>query len=106
MPLAGIHMLLKLPRALEKAYQFDSDASVDNYYLIVVDYNRTYLHLLIGETAKDGGYGIVESQVQLLHLGETSAAKRGYCEEVLESIKKFLSLTTVKGDSSTNGRIL
>lgn len=105
MPLAGIHMLLRLPRALDKAYQFDSDASVDDYHLIIVDYNRSYLHLLVSETAKDGGYGIVESQVQLSHLGETAASKTGYREEVLESINKFLSLTTVKGDSSTGGKI-
>jgi len=105
MPLAGIHMLLRLPRALEKAYQFDSDASVDDYFFIVVDYNRTYLHLLICETAKYGGYGIVEGQVQLSHLGESSVSRRGYREEVLESVKKFLSLTTVKSDSSTDGRI-
>ncbi|KAI4161656.1 MAG: hypothetical protein LQ342_004664 [Letrouitia transgressa] len=105
MPLAGIHMLLRLPQALEKAYQFDSDASVTDYYFVVVDYNRTYLHFLICETARDGGYGIVENQVQLSRLGETSASQRGYREEVLESINRFLSFTTVKGDS-TGGKIL
>ncbi|KAI4209752.1 MAG: hypothetical protein LQ351_007348 [Letrouitia transgressa] len=105
MPLAGIHMLLRLPRALEKVYHLDSDVFVTDYYFVAVDYNRTYLHLLLCETARDGGYGIVENQVQLSHLGETSVFQRGYHEEVLESINRFLSLTTVKGQS-TDGLIL
>ena len=104
-PLAGIHMLLRLPRALEKAYQLDSDTVFDDYFFIVVDYNRTYLHLLICETARDGGYGIVENQVQFAHLGENSSSKSGYHEEVLESIQKFLSLSTTKDNFSTVGKI-
>ena len=99
-PLAGMHVFSKLPRALEKAYEFPSDPSKDDYFCIIVDYNRTYLHLVLCET------DIVEAQVQLSHLGETSASQRGYREEVVESIEKFLSLTTVKNNSSVDGRIL
>ncbi|KAL8771402.1 MAG: hypothetical protein Q9209_003070 [Squamulea sp. 1 TL-2023] len=106
MPMAGIHMLVKLPRALERAYQLDSRLPEDDYFFIVVDYNTSYLHLLICETAKDGGYGIVAGQVQLPHLGEKSAsAKSGYREEILEAVRRFLSLTTVDdGDASKDGR--
>lgn len=101
-PLAGIHMVLKLPRALDIAYQLDTRLSEDDYFFVVVDYNTSYLHILICETAKDGGYGIVEGQVQLPHLGEKSAAGRR--NEALEAVKRFLSLTTVDGTSSTDGR--
>lgn len=106
-PMAGIHMLLKLPRALEKAFQLDSRLPEDDYFFMVVDYNTSYLHLLVCETAKDGGYGIVEGQVQLPHLGENSAIERtGYREEVLEAMERFLSLTTVDGsESSKDGRL-
>ncbi|KAI4131408.1 MAG: hypothetical protein LQ338_001235 [Usnochroma carphineum] len=105
-PLAGIHMLLKLPRALERGYQLDSRTSEDDYYFIIVEYNSAYLHLLICETSKDGGSGIVEGQVQLPHLGEKSASRERYNEEVLEAIKRFMSLTTIDGVSSkTDGRL-
>ena len=105
MPLAGTYMLLKLPRALEKAYQLDAGDCGDDYYFIVVDYNATYLHLHMCETAKDGGSGIVESQVQLSLLGETSASEKAHSEKVLESIRTFLSLTTAKTDETRGGRI-
>lgn len=98
-PLAGIHMLLRMPRAVERAYELDSRIILDDYFFIVVDYNSKYMHLLICETAKDGGYGLVEGQVQLAHLGENSSSKEGYCEAVINAIKKFISLTTVDGES-------
>jgi len=98
-PLAGIHMLLRMPRAVERAYGLDSRLDLDDYFFIVVDYNSGYMHLLICETARDGGYGIVEGQVQLAHLGENSGSKEGYREAVVEAMKKFVSLTTVDGES-------
>lgn len=100
MPLAGIHVLLRLPRALEWAYRLDSDVSVDDYFFIVVDYNRKYLHLHICETAKNGAYGIVEGQAQLSHLGETSVSGIESRGEVIGSIRRFLSLTMARGDSA------
>ncbi|KAI4148951.1 MAG: hypothetical protein L6R39_002649 [Caloplaca ligustica] len=103
-PLAGIHMLLKLPRALEWAYEIDSRTAEYNYFFIVVDYNSQYLHLFICETDKDGGYGIVEGQVQLPHLGANSASNERYSEQVLEAMKGFVSLTTVDGESYRDGR--
>ncbi len=98
-PLAGIHMLLRMPRAVERAYELDSRIVLDDYFFIVVDYNTEYMHLLICETAKGGGYGIVEGQVQLAHLGENPGSKEGYREAVIEAINKFISLTTVDGES-------
>ena len=62
-PLAGTHMLLSLPRSLEKVWNFESNIVEDDYYFIVVDYYQSYLHLLTCETANNGGYAIVEGQV-------------------------------------------
>lgn len=98
-PLAGIHMLLRMPRAVERAYALDSRIDLDDYFFILVDYNYKYMHLLICETARDGGYGLVEGQVQFSHLGENSGSREGYREAVVEAIKKFVSLTTVDGES-------
>lgn len=98
-PLAGIHMLLRMPRAVERAYELDSRIDLDDYFFIVVDYNSKYMHLLICETARDGGYGLVEGQVQFSHLGENSDSGEGYREAVVEAIKRFVSLTTVDGES-------
>lgn len=98
-PLAGIHMLYKMSRAVERAYELDSRIVLDDHFFIVVDYNSKYIHLLMCETAKGGGYGIVEGQVQLPHLGESSGSNEGYREEVVEAIKRFVCLTTVDGES-------
>lgn len=62
-PLAGTRIFVRLPRALAKAYNIESSIAEDDYYCIVVDYNQSYLHLLICETAKNGGYALVEGQV-------------------------------------------
>ena len=97
-PLAGMHMLLRMPRAVARAYELNSRIDLDDYFFIVVDYNAKYMHLLICETARDGGDGLVEGQVQLPHLGENSGSKGGYREAVIEAIKKFVSLTTVDGE--------
>lgn len=98
-PLAGDHMLYKMSRAVEKAYDLDKHIALDDYFFIIVDYNSKYIHLFICETAKGGGYGIVEGQVQLSHLGENSASNDGYRDDVVLAIERFVALTTVEGDS-------
>lgn len=98
-PLAGMHMLLRMPRAVGKAYELDVRIDLDDYFFIVVDYNIKYMHLLLCNTARDGGDGLVEGQVQLAHLGEGSGSKEGYRQAIVEAIKKFVSLTTVEGES-------
>lgn len=106
-PLAGIHLLLRHPRALDKAYPLESSIAADDYLSIVVDYNRSYLHLLICETVKDGGYALVEGQVQLPHLGEDAISKGEepgqHYERISEAVERFLSLTTAKEPSSSTG---
>ncbi len=98
-PLAGDHMLYKMSSAVAKAYDLDKHIPLDDYFCIIVDYNSTYIHLFLCETAKGGGYGIVEGQVQLQHLGENSALNDGYRDDVVDAVERFVALTTVEGES-------
>jgi len=105
-PLAGIHMLLRYPRALDNAYHLESSLAADDYLSLVVDYNRSYLHPLICETVKDGGYALVESQVQLPHLGEDAVSKGEpgqHYGRISEALEKFVYLTAAKEPSSSTG---
>lgn len=105
-PLAGIHLLLRHPQALEKAYHLESSIAEDDYLSLVVDYNRSYLHLLICETVKDGGYALVEGQVQLPHLGEYAVSKGEpgqHYERISKALERFIYLTTAKDPSSSTG---
>ncbi len=105
-PLAGIHLLLRHPQALEKAYHLESSIAEDDYLSLVVDYNRSYLHLLICETVKDGGYALVEGQVQLPHLGEDAVSKGEpgqHYERISKALERFIYLTTAKDPSSSTG---
>ena len=104
--LAGIHLLLRYPRALDKAHDLESCLAEDDYLSLVVDYNRSYLHLLICETAKGGGYALVEGQVQLPHLGEDDVSKsesEQQYERISKALASFLSLTTMRDASSSTG---
>ena len=107
-PLAGNHMLSRHPRALERAYQLESSIGADDYHSLVVDYNRSYLHLLICETAKHGGYALVEGQVQLPQLGEDAISNGEpgqHYERISNALERFISLTTTKDPSSSTGEI-
>lgn len=99
-PLAGGHVLFKLPRAVDRAYELASRLELADYFFLVVDYNVAYLHLLLCETAEGGGYGIVEAQVQLSHLGEGAGARDGlgYRDDVVAALERFVAVTTVGGD--------
>lgn len=94
--MTGSHMLLKFPNALEKAYQLREKG---DYCSIIVDYNPGYLHLLICETEHQGGYALVENQVQMPHLGESSilsSQKDSHYEQIEAALTKFLALTAVR----------
>lgn len=98
-PLAGMHLLLRYPRALGQAYDLESGIAGAEYLSLVVDYNRSYLHLLICETVRHGGYALVEGQVQLPHLGEDAISEGEpgqHYERISEALKSFISLTLAK----------
>ena len=101
-----MHMLIRQPRAVEYAYDLESRIAADDHLLFVVDYNRSYLHLLLCEAARHDGYALIEAQAPLPHLGEdvVSMAEPGqHYERISEAVKKFIALTMTKDPSSPAG---
>ncbi|KAL9066569.1 MAG: hypothetical protein Q9161_007470 [Pseudevernia consocians] len=66
-PLDGSYMVLKLPRAVQLAYEMHKDAH-GKYLTLLIHYHRSYLHLMLVEMCGTGY--VVERQVCLRHLGE------------------------------------
>ena len=107
-PLAGMNVLPRYPRALDEAYDLEACLAEDDFLYLVIDYNRSYLHLLICETALHGGY-LVEGQVQLPHLSEDAVAEgeqRQHYERVSGALARFVDLTTAKDPASSTQWIL
>ena len=69
-PLDGSYMVLKLPRAVQLAYEMHKDAH-GKYLTLLIHYHKSYVHLMLVEMCGTGY--IVERQVCLRHHGEDSS---------------------------------
>ena len=71
-PLDGSHMIVSLSRAIQSAYQM-SRYNEGKYLTLLLDYNKSYLHLMLVEMY--GTHCMMKGQVYFPHLGEDELHK-------------------------------
>lgn len=98
-------MLLALPRALALGYGLDRPHSPERLFFSSGVVYSAPIPPSSDLRDRDGWvYGVVEGQVQFLHLGEETALREGYGGEVRDAVEGFVRLTSGEGESSIDAR--
>lgn len=83
-PLDGSYMMLKLPRAVQSAYEMHK-YTAGKYLTLLVHYHKSHLHLMLVQMCGSGC--VMKGQVYLPHLGEVAIRKA--VESNHETLSKY-----------------
>ena len=96
-PLDGSYMIIPLSRAIQSAFQM-SRYTEGKYLTLLLDYNKSYLHLMLVEMCGTGC--VMKKQIYFPHLGEDELHKAAILGSAVASEQQSPSHNVAKGEPS------
>ena len=96
-PLDGSHMIIPLSRAIQSTFQM-SRYTEGKYLTLLLDYNKSYLHLMLVEMC--GTSTIMKKQIYFPHLGEDELHKATVLGSAVASGQESSTHNVAKGGPS------